>query len=347
MSLCRAGLFLALCSVAVALNLNMKPQAEPVVEEPAIKSPTHMSSHNFNCPVDEVDVVMDQKPEKVGDALEPQHIRSHIGDPSTLEWAHIGQHFFSDIDGRSEEKILATPGGDLAEFILALSAFEEETKTVLDQQTATGLMMDYISTMSRVKFFFDTSEHAFDNLTSAIGCRNLDISDPPEEKKAQLLELITAPENVGSAHLKFMLMKTAEYQVRLELVQMGIRAFHQVMWNKTFEGHEKICYILLKGAHKEKAFVNIQTGQHCQDQGLAPLISPQTCYNSMFLNHPEAVIKFRAELAHFLAKDNKNVAQAMITKMNDKGTVQLAKTAATLLQGYPVFTVNIKLSSKK
>jgi hypothetical protein len=332
--------------VAVLAFIGMAA-AQEAVEDPTLKTMTKMARGNFNCPVDEVDVVMDQKPEKVGDFLEPQHIRSHIGDPSTLEWAHIGQHFFSDIDGRSEEKIIATPGGDLAEFVLALSAFEEETKTVLDQATTTGLLMDYISTMSRIKFYFATSEHAFDNLTSAAGCRNLDISDPPDEKKAQLLELVTDPANVGSAHVKFMLMKPDEYQARADLVKMGIRAFHQVMWNKTFDGFDKICYIMLKGAHKEKAFVNVQTGQHCQDQGLAPLISPQTCYNSMFVNHPEAVIKFRAELAHFLAKDNKPVAQAMITKMNDKGTVQLAKSAATLLQGYPVYTVNIKLSAKK
>merc|ERR1711988_1614130 len=107
-----------------------------------------------------------------------------------------------------------------------------------------------------------------------------------------------------------------------ENVQMGIRAFHQVMWNKTFAGHTKLCYILLKGAHKEKAFVNVEVAQHCQDQGFAPLISPQTCYNSMYVNHPMAVIKFRAELAHFMAQKNSALAQAMIVKMNDKGTVR-------------------------
>merc|ERR1711981_627271 len=141
----------------------------------------------------------------------------------------------------------------------------------------------------------------------------------------------------------FMLNDPAGYGVRGELVKAGIRAFHQVMWNKTFAQSESLCYMLLKGPHKEKGFVNIQTAQHCMDQGLAPLISPQTCYNSMFVNHPEAVIKFRAELAHFFAKENKQLAQAMITKMNDRGTVQLAKTASAVLKGYPVYTVNIKM----
>merc|ERR1711865_232086 len=115
------------------------------------------------------------------------------------------------------------------------------------------------------------------------------------------------------------------------------------MWNKTFTAHTKLCF-MLKGSHKEKAFVNVQAAQHCQEQGLAPLISPQSCYGDMYINHPEAVIKFRAELANFLAqgpeKINKPMAQALITRMNAKGTIQLARTAAKLLEGYPVYTVN-------
>jgi hypothetical protein len=300
---------------------------------------------NFRCKVNKLDVQQDQRPENVGDALEPQNIRSHLGDVTTLEWAQIGQHFFSDIDGRSEEKILGTPGGDIAEFILALDVYQEESKSTVDQATATGLLMQYVTTMSRVKFYMSTSEHAHENVTSSSGCRNLDISDPPEDKKAELMELIVKPENVGCRHLKFMLQQPANYQTKAESVQMGIRAFHQVMWNKTFAGHTKLCYILLKGAHKEKAFVNVEVAQHCQDQGFAPLISPQTCYNSMYVNHPMAVIKFRAELAHFLAQKNSALAQAMIVKMNDKGTVQLAKTASAVLKGYPVFTVKLEMEA--
>merc|ERR1712054_41428 len=303
------------------------------------------SSHNYACKVNKLDVVVDTRPEGVGDAIDLSTVRSHFGDPTTLEWAHIGQQFFSDIDGRSEEKILGTPGGDIAEFILALDVYQEESKSTVDQATATGLLMQYLTTMSRVKFYMSTSEHAHENVTSSSGCRNLDISDPPEDKKAELLELIVKPENVGCRHLKFMLQKPAEYQTKAENVQMGIRAFHQVMWNKTFAGHTKLCYILLKGAHKEKAFVNVEVAQHCQDQGFAPLISPQTCYNSMYVNHPMAVIKFRAELAHFMAQKNSALAQAMIVKMNDKGTVQLAKTASAVLKGYPVFTIKLEMEA--
>jgi len=307
---------------------------------------TAASTHNFGCKVNKLDVQQDQRPENVGDGLEPQNIRSHLGDVTSLEWAQIGQHFFSDIDGRSEEKILGTPGGDLGEFILALDAYADESKTTLDQATTTGLLMQYLTTMSRVKFYMSTSEHAHENMTSSSGCRNLDISDPPEDKKAELLELMVKPENVGCRHLKFMLQKPAEYQLKgVETVQMGIRAFHQVMWNKTFAGHTKLCYILLKGAHKEKAFVNVEVAQHCQDQGFAPLISPQTCYNSMYVNHPMSVIKFRAELAHFLAQKNSALAQAMIVKMNDKGTVGLAKTASAVLKGYPVYTVVLSMEA--
>merc|ERR1719183_747414 len=176
-------LLLAFVCAALAAQSSLMP-ADVEGEEKA-------ASHNFNCVVDELDVVMDQKPEKVGDALEPQNIRSHIGDVQTLEWAHVGQHFFSDVDGRSEEKIMGTPGGDMGEFIQAMNAYEDETKTQIDLPTATGLLMEYLKTMSRVKFYMATSEHAHDNLTASSGCRNLDISDPPDEKKPMLLEAVT------------------------------------------------------------------------------------------------------------------------------------------------------------
>lgn len=296
----------------------------------------------FSCAVKDVDIVMDQKPEYVADALTIQDIKKHIGDPASLEWVHLGQQFFSDIDGRSEEKILGTPGGDMAEFILALGAYEDETRTQIDQATATGLLMEYLKTMSRFKFYLSTSERAHMNLTASSGCANLDIANPPDDKKAALLEAVVEPTNVGLKHLKFMLLEPAEYQTRRELVEMGIRAYHQVMWNKTFTGSNKMCYMLLKGAPSEKALVNFQSAQHCQDQGLAPLISPATCSATMFVNHPEAVMKFRAELAHFMAQSNKPLAQSLITRMNDKGTIQLYKTVSRLLKSYPIFTVTLK-----
>jgi len=341
MALVLAVLGLAAAAPAVDDVTNLVSAVQPQEVEAAPKA---SSAYNFKCFVDDVDVVLDQKAEKVGDALEVQQVRSHIGDATTLEWAHIGQHFFSDIDGRSEEKVMGTPGGDLGEFILAMSAYEDETKIQIDQATATGLLMEYLKTMSRSKFFLATSEHAHDNLTAASGCRNLDIADPPDEKKSMILEIVADASNVGSQHIKFMLQDPVGYGIRKGLVEAGVKAFHQVMWNKTFPPSESLCYMLLKGPHKEKGFVNIQTAQHCQDQGLAPLISPQTCYNSMFVNHPEAVIKFRAELAHFLAQSNKALAQTMITKMNEKGTTMLAKTASKILKGYPVFTVMLKKS---
>ena len=66
------------------------------------------------------------------DAFEPNIILNHFGKPQELEWAHISQHYFSDIDGRSTEKMLSTPGGDLGEFLLAVSVFEDTTKTGLN-----------------------------------------------------------------------------------------------------------------------------------------------------------------------------------------------------------------------
>ena len=49
----------------------------------------------------------------------------------------------------------------------------------------------------------------------------------------------------------------------------------------------------------------------------------------------------RLELAHLFAKNNKVMAAELLNKMNQKGVMQLAKTAAIMLKGYPVYTVKL------
>jgi len=330
-----------LAALFASLALSVQPQSQ---EGGVVEKFAQASSFNVECKVDTVDIELDQAPEKVEDALEKSQILAHIGDVKTLEWAHVSQHYFSDVDGRAEEKILGTPGGDMGEFILALAAFEAQSGTTLTLESATGLMMELVKSMSRIKFYHMTSEHAHDNLTASSGCRNLDISDPPEEKKAALLKLLVEPDNVGCKHLKYLLKGGYGPDVpQPRIVELGIQAFHEVMWNKTFAGSEKLCYMMLKGPHKEKAFVNIQTAQHCNDQNLAPLISPQTCFNSMFVNHPEAITAFRKELADlFMADASKS--KAMQTAMGDMYVTGISKTVAQILKGYPMFTVFLKHS---
>lgn len=302
-----------------------------------------MSTSNFKCRVNKVSLVTDQgQSPEIKDAFDPTVILNHFGKPQDLEWAHVSQHFFSDIDGRTEEKILATPGGDLGEFLLALSVFEDLSKTEVDVETAAGLLLQFIKSSTKVKFWFNTAEKEMKNLTTSLGCVNLKIVDPPLKFKKPILNNLIHPGNVGNRHFKNMLLDPAAYDTRQRTIETVLQAFHLVMWNKTDVTHHKLAYIMYQGNPTEKAFVNIESAQHCIDEGLAPLISPTTCSANMFLNHPEAVIKIRMELAHLMAKNNKQFANQMLNKMNERGILQLAKTAANLLKGYPVYTVKLQ-----
>lgn len=300
------------------------------------------SAGNFRCNVNSIQLITDQtaSPE-VKDAFDESVILNHFGKPQDLEWAHIPQHYFSDIDGRSSEKMLATPGGDLGEFLLAVSVFEDITKTEVDVETAAGLLQSYLKSSTRTKFYYNTAEKELLNLTSSIGCGNMKISDPPAMYKKALLKALAVPGNVGNRHFKNMLAMPDAFETKAKTVASVIQAFHLLLWNKTDTAHTKLTYALLKGAPKEKAFVNIESSQICLDEGLAPLVSSATCSANMFLNHPESVIKLRMEFAHLLSKNNKVMAAEMLNKMNQKGVMQLAKTAAILLKGYPVYTVKL------
>jgi len=334
--------------VAVLLSAVLTATGSPLVpmeyEGAATVDPDAIgnSAGNFKCNVNSIQLITDQAASpNVKDAFEPNIILNHFGKPQELEWAHISQHYFSDIDGRSTEKMLSTPGGDLGEFLLAVSVFEDTTKTEVDVETATGLLQSYLKSSTRSKFFFNTAEKELTNLTSTIGCGNLKLSDPPGMYKKALLKGMVSPGNVGNRHFKNMLAMPEAFETKAKTVGTVIQAFHLLMWNKTDSVHEKLTYALYKGAPKEKAFVNIESSQICLDEGLAPLISSSTCSANMFLNHPEAVIKMRLELAHLFAKKNNKVMAAELLNKMQKGVMQLAKTAAIMLKGYPVYTVKL------
>jgi len=47
-----------------------------------------------------------------------------VGHPKELTYVNVADQHFSCLDGRTENAVLATPGGDAGEFILALHVYE-------------------------------------------------------------------------------------------------------------------------------------------------------------------------------------------------------------------------------
>ena len=57
--------------------------------------------------------------------IDSRVVQGQLYAPARLPMAISGEHFFSDIDGRSDYAIMGTPGGDAGEFVLAMCAVEK------------------------------------------------------------------------------------------------------------------------------------------------------------------------------------------------------------------------------
>jgi len=129
---------------------------------------------NFACRVNGV-VVTTDNPGEI-DTIKIENIREAFLNTATLEWAHAAQASFSSLDGRNDEKILGTPGGDMGEFILAIHALAKVSGTVPTQDDIQTIFERYLNSMTRDKFFYEIDEKAYTKLAVDTGCRNLHIA---------------------------------------------------------------------------------------------------------------------------------------------------------------------------
>merc|ERR1712151_600835 len=130
-----AALVFAVClaSPCLAQKKVYRSQQEKVLSEQA--------TGNFACKVNSVQTTTESQ----GDGgVSADHVRAAFQTVSTLEWAHAPQMSFSPLDGRLGEKVLATPGGDMGEFIQAIMSYATVGGLTLSQEDVTGMFTKYL-----------------------------------------------------------------------------------------------------------------------------------------------------------------------------------------------------------
>lgn len=288
---------LVIClSVCSALTLKQTPAAKPKSKTPQEKVLAEQAVGNFACKVNSMTV----STESPGDspAVQAPHVRAAFQSVATLEWAHAPQMSFSATDGRNDEKVLATPGGDMGEFIQALMAYGKVSKSDLTQEQVNEMFTRYIKTMTAEKFTYETDEKSYVKLAIATGCRNLRIAEMAgmKRKKEALLEQIGNPEFIGDPFIKFLATNGTALDLDTKYISMGLAAYHTALWGPTVVA-DRLCYIEVKGPHREAALVDINVPPYCIDQGLVPMVSQQlTCAAPVFIRHKDAVKLLRRTL---------------------------------------------------
>ncbi|PRP75325.1 hypothetical protein PROFUN_05636 [Planoprotostelium fungivorum] len=275
-----------------------------------------------------------------------EDILHHVGRP---HFVNITESYYSCVDGRYRAGIVATAGGDAAEFLLALNIAQRNGLT-MNQFVVTGLFNDYLEFVGPFRqFYMHTDMHAWENVTGTLGLHGVTedyVLDPPDEMKERLLNMLCKPQGIGCGHLKAIVNDPVTSMTPGNLTTWFMTAFFQYMWNQDavrLAEDKKLKYVVLEGNHKETAVIEIyKTG--CP--GLAPAVASDTEENSFFVHHAAATKVLRESLAEFMIRKYPISLNLTVENFLDQseaiGGIQLQNTLAKLAKGLPFYSVHIQ-----
>lgn len=73
------------------------------------------------------------------------------------------------------------------------------------------------------------------------------------------MQVLVKPENIGDLHLKMMMKYSQQFSIRKEIVEMFLRAFYKILWNKEDDLYKKLELDVLLGDHTESAFIEVRS----------------------------------------------------------------------------------------
>ncbi len=289
-----------------------------------------------------------------GARLTASLIADHVGHPTSVRWVKLGAFLLhgkrSCVDGRDDQGVIGTPGGDAGELLLALAAAEVTSGRALSNDEIERVLLHHIDTFGR--FYMHTDVGALNQLISAyrsderIAPFIAHIASPeawgafharvPEVVQGAVLEYLTVPGMMGCGHLRFA-MTEPEYQVRPELARAFLRAFHRLRW----AGAPELEWVILGGTHAEAGVVNVIVEGDLHTYTRVPLVSPAVGNVQLFVNHPQVTRFMRAEVAASLCELGIGDAtpERLAAAIDELGAAQAASTLRRLARGLPVFEI--------
>jgi len=272
-----------------------------------------------------------------------------------LHWVKLGEleehGELSCIDGRHNHCIIGAPGGNMGEFILLLSAIEQQLNIQLENSLIDSLLNEFLNSFG--KFYMHTDTHAVQNLlqestqikalskwTSHFNNAEafFDALQTLDEKKAKhILPLLLSANNIGCGHIQLLIKNSKLYRTRTALVEMTLKNFFLQLW----KGNKKIHYAMLEGEHNEKCVINIDSQHEINENTLVPYICNKN-KESKFVNHSVARHFFLQQGSTLLTKiarqHNINIDQQTLFEEAIKLSVfQLNSTLDKLATDLPTF----------
>ncbi|HLL55523.1 MAG TPA: rhodanese-like domain-containing protein, partial [Myxococcaceae bacterium] len=158
-------------------------------------------------------------------ALTKADIERHVGDLTQVRWLRLAALIVngkrSCVDGRDDQGVIGTPGGDAGELVLAFGCLERVMGRELTDEAVETLLARELDTFGR--FYMHTDTHAWTKCLAAMKSDpRLSSAVPPDandadwvalanrapvEARPALLEHFQDPAHLGCGHLRLMLTK--------------------------------------------------------------------------------------------------------------------------------------------
>jgi hypothetical protein len=278
-----------------------------------------------------------------------KELEAHFSADKNLRWVKL-KDLESEVpeqcvDGRCEQGIIGTPGGNMGEFILMLEAAEKITGKILDTKTVQVVFNQYLRRFGA--FYLHTDTHALEHLSNhldhSIVISETTLTTPPQSLRPTLLKFLLKPESIGCGHLKLMLLHPDEYQVRSRLIISALKAYYLALWS----GH-KLTYVVLDHDHHESAVVAVTVPDTVlTPQTQIPTVAPMHDNRQVFVYHPQAIEYLRRQIAQEIiiqklipglsAKQH----DAYLQLVSTRGAHLTRLTLSYLAMGLPHYTVTL------
>lgn len=276
----------------------------------------------------------------------------------TVTVTPISEASFLCMDDRVLESSLATPGGDLGEFILALSSYLQERgpgpsgDSLPTQQEVNNIFLDYLHTLpSSRPFVHCTDDSALRHLQDELPLEGLDLQRPSKHAmELGLLKKLMEVDNHGDSHIRLMLKEPEWYQINRLLAPMVLRAFYTKLWEQNMDIKSplhtvpKLRLVMLSGQSDPQAFFEVVSSGLCQGTENAPMITPRKDGRALLVSHLDAVSVRRKELAEFFGRvSNVGPRKIDVARMHQRldrhGWLALETTGSRMAMGLPFFTL--------
>ena len=238
----------------------------------------------------------------------PAQVSAHMNQvmASNLDrYVRDGTSTLSCVDARSDDPVIGTPGGDLAEFAIGLHEYNVSThmvQTYEDVQTLFKNFMDRHISDTR-PFYFHTDEtrlkQVITNVSSIRGqtFTILPHRTPPAAEAAVWVAELVKSYAQGCGHIRLMIDAPSTYGLRdARIIQWLIRAFYEELWAADTDAKRaKLSFVVKLGSLTGRA-VAIVSNKNGTCAGFSPAIPPSLGGSTLFVYTPSAASAFRSQV---------------------------------------------------